>query len=244
MHDFCVFLQIQTRKNIKHTMKLKTFITTMALATISLASTAQSQQRTGIDLANIDATVRPADDFFQYACGGWMQRNPLPPAYSRYGSFDALQEENNKRINGILSDLLQGSFTQGTIEQKLSDLYKLAMDSVRRNQDGTAPVMGIILQLEQARTNDQLFDIEMQLAPFGNMEFMRAGIGADEKNASQNIMQVSQGGLMLGMKDYYLDNDTETTKSAMLINSTLSECFNYSASAGVQHRKRCATSCE
>ena len=193
-------------------MKLKTFITTMALATISLSSTAQSQQRTGIDLANIDATVRPADDFFQYACGGWMQRNPLPPAYSRYGSFDALQEENNKRINGILSDLLQGSFTQGTIEQKLSDLYKLAMDSVRRNQDGTAPVMGIIQQLEQARTNDQLFDIEMQLAPFGNMEFMRAGIGADEKNASQNIMQVSQGGLMLGMKDYYLDNDAETTK--------------------------------
>ena len=184
----------------------------MAISTMSLASTAQNQLNSGIELANLDTTVRPADDFYQYACGGWMQRNPLPPAYSRYGSFDVLQEENNKRINGILSDLLQGTFTVGTTEQKLSDLYKLAMDSVRRNQEGINPVMGIIRQLEQARTNDQLFDIELQLAPFGNMEFMRAGIGADEKNATQNIMQVSQGGLTLGMKDYYLDDDAATTR--------------------------------
>lgn len=193
-------------------MKIKKLFTIMAISTMSLASTAQNQLNSGIELANLDTTVRPADDFYQYACGGWMQRNPLPPAYSRYGSFDVLQEENNKRINGILSDLLQGTFTVGTTEQKLSDLYKLAMDSVRRNQEGINPVMGIIRQLEQARTNDQLFDIELQLAPFGNMEFMRAGIGADEKNATQNIMQVSQGGLTLGMKDYYLDDDAATTR--------------------------------
>ena len=183
----------------------------MALMTMVNSAPAQ-QLQSGIDMRNLDTTVDPAADFYQYACGGWMQRNPLPEAYSRYGSFDKLGEENNKRVNSILDELLHNSYTSGTIEQKLSDLYKLAMDSVSRDSRGVEPVMGILRQLEQARTKDQLFDIQLQLAPYGNIEFMRAGIGADEKNSTQNILQVAQGGLTLGMKDYYLDTDDATAK--------------------------------
>ncbi|MBR2235754.1 MAG: M13 family metallopeptidase [Prevotella sp.] len=193
-------------------MKLKTFITTMAMMTMPLVASAQGNQRSGIDRGNFDTSVRAADDFYQYACGGWMQKNPLPAAYSRFGSFDVLGEENNKRINGILDELLHGIYKAGSTEKKLSDLYKLAMDSVKRDADGIEPAMGIIRQMEQAKTKDQLFDIQLQMAPYGNTEFFRAGIGADEKNATQNILQVSQGGLTLGMKDYYLDTDPETTK--------------------------------
>ena len=192
-------------------MKIKTMITTMVLSAMSLAATAQ-QLGSGINLENFDNSARAADDFYQYACGGWMKNNPLPAAYSRYGSFDVLGEDNNKRINGILDELLHNSYAQGTVEQKLSDLYKLAMDSVKRNADGTKPVMAILQQMEKAKTKQQLFDIQLQLASEGDSEFYRAGIGADEKNASQNIMQVAQGGLTLGMKDYYLDTDAETTK--------------------------------
>ena len=184
----------------------------MAMMTMPLVATAQGNQRSGIDRGNFDTSVRAADDFYQYACGGWMQKNPLPAAYSRFGSFDVLGEENNKRINGILDELLHGIYKAGSTEKKLSDLYKLAMDSVKRDADGIEPAMGIIRQMEQAKNKDQLFDIQLQMAPYGNTEFFRAGIGADEKNATQNILQVSQGGLTLGMKDYYLDTDPETTK--------------------------------
>ncbi len=187
-------------------------MTAMALTTLTMGADAQSQLCSGVDPTNLDKTVQPGNDFYQYACGGWMQKNPLPAAYARYGSFDQLAENNNKRINGILDELLHGTYQKGTIEQKLSDLYKMAMDSVRRNQDGVKPAMALIEKMEAAKTNEQLFAIQLELAPYGDSEFMRASIGADEKNATQNILQVGQGGITLGMKDYYLDNDPETSK--------------------------------
>ena len=159
----------------------------------------------------IMAQVKPGDDFYEYACGDWMKAHPLPAAYSRYGSFDQLQENNDQRISDILHELKNGTYAEGTIEQQLGDLYKLAMDSVRRNQEGVAPLMPMIKKLEAAKTNRQLLAIQLELAPYGEQEFFRAGFGADDKNATQNILNVYQGGLTLGQKDYYLDTDKATT---------------------------------
>ena len=184
----------------------------MALTSMSLAASAQAELQSGINLGDLDTSVRPADDFYEYACGGWMKKNPLPAAYSRFGSFDRLGEDNNKRINDILTELLNNTYAKGTTEQKLSDLYKLAMDSVRREKDGIQPVMPLIKKLEGAKTMSQLFAIQLEMAAYGDAEFYRAGLGADEKNATQNILTVAQGGLTLGMKDYYLENDPSTTK--------------------------------
>ena len=183
----------------------------MALTSMSLAASAQTELQSGINLGDLDTSVRPADDFYEYACGGWMKKNPLPAAYSRFGSFDRLGEDNNKRINDILAELLNNTYAKGTTEQKLSDLYKLAMDSVRREKDGIQPVMPLIKKLEGAKTMSQLFAIQLEMAAYGDAEFYRAGLGADEKNATQNILTVAQGGLTLGMKDYYLENDPSTT---------------------------------
>ena len=193
-------------------MNLKTVLMTMAMTAVSAAVSAQEPLKSGIDLTNLKTSVKSGDDFYQYACGGWKEKNPLPAAYSRYGSFDKLGEENNKRINGILDELLHGIYESGSMKKKLSDLYKLAMDSVRRNQEGVEPVMPIIKKLEQAKTVKQLFEVQLELARYGDSEFFITSMGADEKNASQNILNVSQGGLTLGQKDYYLETDEATTK--------------------------------
>ena len=182
----------------------------MALAV--MAASASAQLKSGINMNDLDKSVRPADDFYEYACGGWMKANPLPAAYSRYGSFDRLAEDNNKRINGILKELQENTYPAGSVEQKLSDLYKLAMDSARREQDGLAPAMPIIKRLEAAKTKEQLFAIQLELMPYGNSEIFGAYIGADEKNAAQNILNFMQSGLTLGQKDYYLENDEATVK--------------------------------
>ncbi len=189
---------------------MKKLLMIMALGTMTVG--AQAQLRSGINLADMDTKVRAADDFYEYACGGWMKANPLPAAYSRYGTFDRLAEDNNKRVNGILKELLENSYPQGSVEQKLSDLYKLAMDSARREKEGVEPVMPLIKQMEAAKTKDQLFAFQLEMMPYGEAEFFYAGISADDKNASQNILNVYQSGLTLGQKEYYLENDEATVK--------------------------------
>ena len=189
---------------------MKKVLTMMAFAMMTV--TASAQLKSGINMNDLDKSVRPADDFYEYACGGWMKANPLPAAYSRFGSFDRLGEDNNKRINGILKELQENSYPAGTVEQKLSDLYKLAMDSARREKDGLAPVMPLIQRMEAAKTKEQLFAIQLEMMPYGDAELFVAYIGADEKNATQNILNFMQGGLTLGQKDYYVENDEATVK--------------------------------
>lgn len=185
-------------------------MTIMAMASATLGATAQDNLTSGIATANLDQSVRPADDFYQFACGGWMKNNPLPAAYSRYGSFDKLGENNNKRINAILDELKNANYEAGSVERKLSDLYKLAIDSVRRNKEGVNPLMPIIERMEKAKNVEQLFDIQLSLAKYGNDEFFVSYYGTDRKNSKQNILNIRQGGLTLRQKSYYLDEDEAT----------------------------------
>lgn len=192
-------------------MKVKHIIPIVLFASAPMVASAQTQLKSGIDLANLDNSVRPADNFYQYACGGWMKNNPLPAAYSRFGSFDQLGQNNNKRVNDILTDLLKNTYPAGSTEQKLSDFYKLAMDSVRRNKEGVKPVMPLINEIESAKTVAALHSIQLKYALFNYGVPMGIGFGADEKNAKMNILNIYQGGLVLGQKEYYLDTDPSTT---------------------------------
>ena len=169
-----------------------------------------AQGKSGIDPANLDKSVRAADDFYQFATGGWQKRNPLPAAYSRFGSFDQLQEDNNKRINSILSDLLKKNYKHGSMEQKLSDFYKLAMDSERRNREGLTSVKPLLNEMEAAKTKADLQQLQLKYAVEGYGVGFASYFAADEKNVTTNILSLSQSGLTLGQKDYYLNNDAAT----------------------------------
>ena len=191
-------------------MKMRLFIPMLAMMVMPVDSMAQN--KSGLRMDNLDKSVKPQEDFYQFATGGWQQRNPLPAAYSRFGSFDQLQEDNNKRINAILTDLQKKTFAEGTTERKLSDFYKLAMDSVRRNNEGIAPVRPLLDEMEAARTKADLAAIQKRYAALGYGVPYGYGFGADEKNVTMNILNVSQGGLTLGQRDYYVNNDEATVK--------------------------------
>ena len=170
-----------------------------------------AQNQSGLDMTNFDKSVRPADDFYRYATGGWQKLHPLPAAYSRYGSFDMLQENVNKQVNSILASLTKKKFKEGTTERKLSDFYKLAMDQDRRNKEGLTPVKPLLDEMEAAKTLDQLHDLQLKYAKIGYGVPFGSYFGADDKNVTRNILCLSQGGLTLGQKDYYLNNDKATS---------------------------------
>ncbi|MFR2733350.1 M13 family metallopeptidase [Hoylesella buccalis] len=169
-----------------------------------------AQSKSGLVEANFDKSVRPADDFYQFATGGWQKKHPLPAAYSRFGSFDQLAEDNNKRINTILGELQKKTYKKGTMEQKLSDFYKLAMDADRRNKEGIKPVKPLLDEMEAAKTKKDLEQLQLKYAAQGYGVACGTYFAADEKNVTMNILNVSQSGLTLGQKDYYLNNDAAT----------------------------------
>jgi len=204
-------------------MNMKMIIPMVMIAAMPMG--ADAQNKSGLVMSNLDKTAKPADDFYQFATGGWQKNNPLPAAYSRYGSFDQLQENNNKRINSILGELQKKSYKKGSIEQKLSDFYKLAMDVDRRNKEGVAPVKPLLDEIAAAQSKADLQKLQVKYAWMGLGVSYGAGFGADEKNVTQNIYNLSQGGLTLGAKDYYLNNDAATVAIREAYKTYLAKMF-------------------
>ncbi len=187
----------------------------LAATVACMASCQNNNTKTpAIDLRNFDLTVAPNADFYQYATGGWQKNNPLKPEFSRYGSFDVLRENNEKRINALFQEMTKLETTPGSIEQKIADLYKMGLDSARLNAEGAAP-LAADLQLvdgltDRAQLPEVLAKIHMALAnPF-------FGIGgmADLMDSNTNTLYVAQSGISMGDRDYYVDPQNAKIKEA------------------------------
>lgn len=161
----------------------------------------------GIDTANIDPTVPPSVDFYDYACGGWMKSHPLPPEYARYGTFDELRENNRKQLRDLITGLDAAKAPYGSVAQKIGNLYAMGLDSIRLNIQGAQPVIGDVVAINQTPKADI---IELMADSVGIDAFFNTGVDADMMQSDINVMYLSQGGLGLGDRDYYLE-DTENT---------------------------------
>ena len=175
---------------------------------MTTACTNKQEQTTGIDLANLDTTAVPQNDFYQFACGGWMANNPLTPEYARFGSFDKLGLTNLEQVNGLIQDIAKDKHPQGDIAQKIGDLYNLAMDTARRDREGIAPVQHTLDEIAAITSREEL---SKHLGAAMDYQLWAMYVDADAMNSSMNILNECQAGFALGEKEYYLDTDEQTT---------------------------------
>jgi putative endopeptidase len=186
-------------------MKKVLFYSLMVLA--MTACHKAPKQSTGIDLNNLDTTAVAQNDFYQYACGGWMASHPLPGEYARFGTFDELGLRNLEQVNGLIQDLAKDEHKHGSIEQKIGDIYNLAMDTARRNQEGIEPIRKSLDQINAISDRSEFsafLGTSMECGLFGMY------VDADAMNSSMNILNECQAGFALGEKEYYFDDDDAT----------------------------------
>lgn len=191
-------------------MKKRTLIAACLLAAMS--ANAQSQV-SGIDKKNMNLNVKPGTDFYQYAAGGWLKSHPLDAEHTNNGAFTDLYEENQKRIQELILEYASKPQKKGTLEQKIGTFYNMLMDSVRLNREGWEPLKPTLARIAAVKSNKeyQLVTAELDRRGEGTMMF-GIGVGADMRNASMNIVAIGQGGLGLGTRDYYLNEDPQTVK--------------------------------
>jgi putative endopeptidase len=191
-------------------MKKSIFYLTIITAMISLSACNKKTTVKGIDLANMDATAIPGNDFYQYADGGWIASHPLKPEYARYGTFDALREQSQEQVKNLIVELSQKSNEKGSVAQKIGDLYALAMDSARLNVEGSAPLVPYLAKINALQDKTELTATLASLFRDGLSPFFSQWVYADDMNSSINIFHINQGGYRMGDRDYYLENDEKT----------------------------------
>ena len=191
---------------------MKTKLLFVASLFIAGSATAQTLS-TGIDPANLDTSVRPGDDFFQYAAGGWMKTHPLDSEHPENGAFVDLSEQNTLRIQELILQYAGTPQEKGSLGQKIGSLYNLRMDSVRLNREGWTPIKPVLERIAAIKDRKEYQLVTAQIDRRGEETMMYGiGVGADMRNASMNIVSVGQGGLGLGTRDYYLNDDEQTVR--------------------------------
>ena len=198
----------------------------LGLAFVATGAMAQSNLSSGIDLKNLDTSVKPGNDFYHYAAGGWLKTHPLDAEHTENGAFTDLYEQNQKRIQEIILQYASKPQRQGSLEQKIGSLYNLMMDSVRLNREGWAPLKPTLDKIKAIKNRREYQLVTAQLDREGESTMMYGiGVGADQRNADWNLVGIGQGGLGLGTRDYYLSDDAQNKRVLEAYKAYLKELF-------------------
>ncbi|MCC8170440.1 MAG: M13 family metallopeptidase [Parabacteroides sp.] len=180
---------------------------------------------TGVVLANLDTAVAPSADFYRYACGGWMKNNPLKPEYARYGMMDKLAENNQHQLKELFEELSAASQAAGSVGEKIASFYAQGLDSVKLNADGAAPVKAGLAEIEAITDRASLAKQIARLHREGISPYFYLFVSADEKNSSMNIVQLYQGGLAMGDRDYYLQPGADMDQIRQAYRNYITDLF-------------------
>ena len=190
-------------------VKLILPVAVLAMGALAGCVNKEAKMTSGIKLENLDTTAVRGADFYQYACGGWMAAHPLTDEYSRFGSFDMLAENNREQLKGLIAEIAQGEHAQGTVAQKIADLYNLAMDTEKLNAEGISPIQADLDKIAAIKDAAGVLEAMIDLQGSAYFQFY---VGADIMDSKNNIFELYQGGIGLGEKEYYLEDD-EATKN-------------------------------
>ena len=189
---------------------MKKFFLAVAVALTTVSANAQ-ELSSGIDLNNLDTSIRPGDDFYRYAAGGWLNSHPIDDEHTDNGAFTDLYEKSQKDIQELILQYASSPQQKGTLGQKIGSLYNLMMDSVRLNKEGWQPIKPTLDKIAAIKSRKEYQLVTAQLDRKGENTMMYGiGVGADQRDASVNIVGVGQGGIGLGTRDYYLNDDEQT----------------------------------
>lgn len=192
-------------------MKRNTILTVMTLlffaSTLSSFAPKSKEEIKAIDKANMDLKVNPAADFDNYANGGWKVNNPLPADKSRFGTFDKLRDVAEKQLQLLFAKITTENQEQGSIGQKIADMYNLGMDSVTIEKQGAEPLKPYLAEIAALKTISEVQNLLAQYHASGNGTLFDFYGSPDDKNSNWVIAQLNQGGLGLSDRDYYVTQD-------------------------------------
>ncbi|HKM45074.1 MAG TPA: M13 family metallopeptidase [Dysgonamonadaceae bacterium] len=191
--------------------KLLLYSTTLLMAT-SFGCTQQTTQHEdkGIEIANMDTSYVPGDDFYMYATGGWQEANPIPDEHSRYGTFDKLRENNQEQVQGLIEELGAEDHQHGTNAQKVGDLYSMGIDEAKLNAEGFEPIKPILDEIEAATSKKDIVRLMAEINRSAASPFFGFGVGPDTKNSTMNIAHIYQSGIGMGGREYYTEQDDKS----------------------------------
>ena len=181
----------------------------LMMSALAMAACAPKSGAPALDMSYLDPSTSPKVDFYQYSTGGWQANNPLRPEFSRYGSFDALREQAQENLNALFESMTTLETEPGTVEQKISDLYKMALDSTTRNALGAQPIQKYIEEIRSIKSKEEMMTLLGKMNLYGEGGFMGFGVEADLTNSDMQVLYLGQGGLGMGDRDYYLKEENK-----------------------------------
>ncbi|MCH5242315.1 MAG: M13 family metallopeptidase [Muribaculaceae bacterium] len=178
----------------------------LSLGVLAIAGTGSAEHLKSLNKDGVSPTVKPGEDFYEYVNAGWIEANPLTPEYSRYGQFNVLTDSSNNRVKRIVTNLGNTNPQKGTNAFLISTLYEAGMDSVRRNQEGAAPIKPILAKIENAKP-EEMGELFLWMHKNYSSPFVNVGHQEDLANSNVYAMYIDGPGLGLGDRDYYLKDD-------------------------------------